>query len=1076
MKHIYLNENKLSLLTEISIKDKYEKESQMGKTKLSFEDFEFLCNLDPTSKPNQVGKYANWILAKYVPNTDWNQLKRCLEWYADGIKRNIIKQLDVNTDINSFKSYEDFINVINQVSESDDAQISNSEYNNRTKLKEQFELMGSTSFYDIIKPLTYNAERYFGSHTEWCTVANKTYFDSYMEDGPLYIIYPKNGDANMKMQFHFATDSFADKNDNVWENARECIDNVVEDENIKQELWNVCKTIWIRDLLSFDELVNKLKECIAKGVEPSYLFDISYDVGYGLRAFTIKDRWNFLTKNGQLLSDQWFDEISEFDEHGLMKVGKSDKHYLFGDECTLYNLLNTDGKLLSSNQWFDEIYEFDKFGIAKIELNNEYNLTNMNGVLLSPNMWFDDISEFNEQGIAEVYSEHKFNFINIQGDILIPDMWLNDIYADENGILIVEAGEKCNFMDSNYNILSPSLWFDDIKMVENGLYEVKLDDKCNLINTYGKLLFPNQWFDEIYEVSDLYGLGEKFEVYLDDKCNYILQNGKLLSPYLWFDSIGEINDNLGVCINDEWYYVDTDKNLYSENGKFIKNLQTENVKKYQQQLIKESYKDFSITNIESIYYQINEETDEFEESYDVNAYDYDGNTIFEEYELSSFDLYRMLGETIGNKIINHEGHYNQMNNNYHLMSDDFQTYEFKDANDAAKQLFNQNLTEYYPNLHGYIMTDGECIDLGYNDHNTITRIPDINDKFEFIALGNIRCSNSTFDLIQPPTYEQKQCLRKLIANSVDLSVDIFDENGTYPLTSVMYRGKVEPSIVLGQIDRFFREGIKLNPNVDSDDDYLYENYNFEYKEDDVDMSSFEKQTSLQQDLWDSEDKLNSRARLRLLDIADDFIETLGISWIKPIDIILTGSLCNYNWSSYSDVDLHVIIDFAEINEKKDFVQEYFNAKKNEWNESHQDLKIFGFNVELFVEDIDNNSVRDGIYSLEKDKWIKKPFADKIQPLTDNKEEKIKYFASRILTKIEELENEFNLPYDEVSLDRLSRKIDKTLDTLKQIRQNGLNAKGEMSVGNIIYKICRRTGYLDKLWELKNKVYDKKNSL
>ena len=968
MKHIYLNENKLSLLTEISIKDKYEKESQMGKTKLSFEDFEFLCNLDPTSKPNQVGKYANWILAKYVPNTDWNQLKRCLEWYADGIKRNIIKQLGVNTDINSFKSYEDFINVINQVSKSDDAQISNSEYNNRTKLNGQFELMGSTSFYDIIKPLTYNAERYFGSHTEWCTVANNTYFDSYMEDGPLYIIYPKNGDANMKMQFHFASESFADKNDNVWEEARECIDNVVKDENIKQELLNVGKTIWdVKDLLSFEELVNELKQCIAKGVEPSYLFGISYDAGYGLRAFTIKDYWNFLTKNGQLLSDQWFDEISEFNEHGLMEVGKYDKDNLFR-----YNFLKTNGKLVSPNQWFDEISEFDK----------------------------------------------------------------------------------------------------------NGFMKVKGDGKCNFLKTNGKLVSPNQWFDEIYEVFELFGLGEKFEVYLDDKCNYILQNGKLLSPYLWFDEVGEINDNLGVCINDEWYYIDTDKNLYSENGEFIKNLQTENAKKYQQQLIKESYKDFSITNIESIYYQINEETDEFEESYDVNAYDYDGNTIFEEYELSSFDLYRMLGETIGNKIINHEGHYNQMNNNYHLMSDDFQTYEFKDANDAAKQLFNQSLTEYYPNLHGYIMTDGECIDLGYNDHNTITRIPDINDKFEFIALGNIRCSNSTFDLIQPPTYEQKQCLRKLIANSVDLSVDIFDENGTYPLTSVMYRGKVEPSIVLGQIDRFFREGIKLNPSVDSydDDDYLYENYNFEYKEDDVDMSSFEKQTSLQQDLWDSEDKLNSRARLRLLDIADDFIETLGISWIKPIDIILTGSLCNYNWSSYSDVDLHVIIDFAEINEKKDFVQEYFNAKKNEWNESHQDLKIFGFNVELFVEDIDNNSIRDGIYSLEKDKWIKKPFADKIQPLTDNKEEKIKYFASRILTKIEELENEFNLPYDEVSLDRLSRKIDKTLDTLKQIRQNGLNAKGEMSVGNIIYKICRRTGYLDKLWELKNKVYDKKNSL
>ena len=48
-----------------------------------------------------------------------------------------------------------------------------------------------------------------------------------------------------------------------------------------------------------------------------------------------------------------------------------------------------------------------------------------------------------------------------------------------------------------------------------------------------------------------------------------------------------------------------------------------------------------------------------------------------------------------------------------------------------------------------------------------------------------------------------------------------------PLTSAVYYGKVDPSIVLGQIDRFFSDGVKLNPNVDSydDDDYLYENYN-----------------------------------------------------------------------------------------------------------------------------------------------------------------------------------------------------------------------------------------------------------
>ena len=493
-------------------------------------------------------------------------------------------------------------------------------------------------------------------------------------------------------------------------------------------------------------------------------------------------------------------------------------------------------------------------------------------------------------------------------------------------------------------------------------------------------------------------------------------------------------------------------------------------------LLKENMDDdYPLDNIESIYYRFYDDEDG-REVYDVTAYDMDGNMVLDETEVSGYEVDDYFGEEIGYQIYDHQGVLNPNNGLYLLKCES--PYENMGIDEIAKKMFSKRLTEYYTNFRGYIMQDGTCIDFYDNDHNYICNIPGIDDKYEFIALGNIRCGDNFFDLIQYPTYEQKLCLRKLIANAEDLSIDIYDENGDMPLTSAVYYGKVEPSIVLGQIDRFFSDGVKLNPNVDSydDDDYLYENCNYEYNQNDVDMSSFEKQTSLQQDLWDSEDKLNSRARLRLLDIADDFIETLGISWIKPIDIILTGSLCNYNWSSYSDVDLHIIIDFSEINQKKQFVEEYFKLKKNEWNESHQDLKIYGFNVELYVEDIDNNSIRDGIYSLEKDEWVKKPFSNKIKPLSNKKEEKIKYLSSKILTKIEELEDEFNLPYDGVSLDKLSYKIDKMLDTLKKIRQNGLISKGEMSVGNIIYKICRRTGYLDKLWELKNKVYDKKNSL
>ena len=70
----------------------------------------------------------------------------------------------------------------------------------------------------------------------------------------------------------------------------------------------------------------------------------------------------------------------------------------------------------------------------------------------------------------------------------------------------------------------------------------------------------------------------------------------------------------------------------------------------------------------------------------------------------------------------------------------------------------------------------------------------------------------------------------------------------------------------------------------------------------------------------------------MLMIADDFFETLNVGWVDIDDIILTGSLANFNWSKFSDVDLHILVDFGEVDENEELVKEYFNSKKNLWNE------------------------------------------------------------------------------------------------------------------------------------------------
>ena len=256
---------------------------------------------------------------------------------------------------------------------------------------------------------------------------------------------------------------------------------------------------------------------------------------------------------------------------------------------------------------------------------------------------------------------------------------------------------------------------------------------------------------------------------------------------------------------------------------------------------------------------------------------------------------------------------------------------------------------------------------------------------------------------------------------------------------------------------------------------LKENYNVEIEPNEIDMTSFKIKNNLNNDIWDG-DVLNSRVRLKLLDISDDFIEYINIRWVKPIDIILTGSICNYNWSKFSDIDIHIIIDFSKVSDKKDLVREYFNLKKNEWNDEHNLLEIYGFNVEFYVEDINDETVSGGIYSLEKNKWIKKPDANDMHDIDKKNDIEIRNIASNIINKIDNIVSISEKISDKVKLNRLNKKVDSLLKKIKKYRKKSLDSGGELSNGNIVYKILRRTKYLNKLWDLKIFIYDKINSI
>ena len=245
----------------------------------------------------------------------------------------------------------------------------------------------------------------------------------------------------------------------------------------------------------------------------------------------------------------------------------------------------------------------------------------------------------------------------------------------------------------------------------------------------------------------------------------------------------------------------------------------------------------------------------------------------------------------------------------------------------------------------------------------------------------------------------------------------------------------------------------------------------------VDLSSFKLKNELNPKFWKN-NHLDSRIRIKLLDIADDFINFLGIDWIKPEDVTITGSLANYNWNKkFSDIDLHIIVDFSKVDKRTDFVKKYFDAQRKLWNEEHEGLEIFGFPIEVYVQDKNEKHSSTGVYSLDKNKWLTEPDKDKLSDKHLDKEY-IKKQVAHYVNIIDDLEEKYNSSNgDKYKSEQIYDKVDAIFDELKRGRTEGLkNANNEMTDENIIWKSLRRMRYIEKMMDLLNKTYSTINSL
>ena len=234
----------------------------------------------------------------------------------------------------------------------------------------------------------------------------------------------------------------------------------------------------------------------------------------------------------------------------------------------------------------------------------------------------------------------------------------------------------------------------------------------------------------------------------------------------------------------------------------------------------------------------------------------------------------------------------------------------------------------------------------------------------------------------------------------------------------------------------------------------------------IDLASFVIHDALDRKVWNSDDKLDPVVRDRLLQIAQEFYDKLGIN-AEIKDITLTGSLANYNWSKFSDLDTHIIIDFDDVDENTDLVRDLMQQTKSNWNKTH-DIRVKGYEVELYVQDEKDPHFSSGVYSLLNDEWVTEPTRE----AKEFDREAVKKKAASLMDMIDDVQK----MYDEGDYDGALQYSGKVKDKIKKARSAGLEREGEYSFENLAFKVMRRNDYLEKLSRLRVDAYDSQMSI
>lgn len=212
-------------------------------------------------------------------------------------------------------------------------------------------------------------------------------------------------------------------------------------------------------------------------------------------------------------------------------------------------------------------------------------------------------------------------------------------------------------------------------------------------------------------------------------------------------------------------------------------------------------------------------------------------------------------------------------------------------------------------------------------------------------------------------------------------------------------------------------------------------------------------------LWDRSEHLRPDVHAKLMEIARDFQEFLGVPDLDVKDITVSGSNAAYNYTPQSDIDLHLVVDLPEADHSEVY-RELFDAKKFQYNETHN-IKIGGYDVELYVQNPNQEHHSQGIYSLMRNAWVRVPRRRKAEIDDISTRSKYEDLAARIDSTVSGGNHD--------SMADLMKKI-------RSMRQSGLEQQGEFGSDNLAFKLLRNNGYIKKLVDARNAARDRELSL